>query len=154
MIGPTQSTVFDIHFPSDTAPGVPLYSARGLKGTLTPIGMLSGGNTLRRTVNGTLIDIGAPQMRKYQLEISGDDVDPPAFDSLWPGAEVAVDSNVEMAFLTAGGSAGRTMVPGSERFDATHTYYCMRLTMLVMGMEVQRDEWGCAVSWSLTLEEV
>jgi len=154
MIGATQSTVFDIHFPSDTAPGVPLYSARGLTGTLTPIDMVTGGDTLRRTVNGTLIDIGAPQMRKYQLEISGEDQEPPAFDGLWPGMEVAVDSNVEMAFLTAGGSAGRTMVPGSERFDATHTYYCMRLAMLVVEFEVEHDEWGAAISWSLTLEEV
>lgn len=152
MISPTQSTVFDIHFPSDTAPGVPLYSARGLKGTLGLAAAISGGD-LRRTVNGTLIDIGAPQMRKYRLEIAGNDCAPPAVDSVWPGMQVVVDSNVEVAFLT-GGSAGRTMVPGSEWFEGAYTFYCMRLTMLVVELEVQRDEWSQEVGWSLILEEV
>jgi hypothetical protein len=138
---------------SYTAPGVPLYSARGLKGKLSLSGGV-GGSNLRRTVNGTLLDLNPPQMRKYVLGISGDDQEPPAFDGLWPGMEVLVDSNVELAFLTAGGSAGRTMVPGSERFDGDFTYYCMRLSMLVVEFEVERDEWGAAVSWSLTLEEV
>jgi len=152
MIG-ASNTVFDIHFPSDTAPGVAPYSARGLKGKLSLIKGIGGGDKLRRTINGTLIDLNPPQMRKYVLEISGDDQAPPALDDVWPGMAVVVDSNVELAFLT-GGSAGRTMVPGSERFEGDYTYYCMRLPMLVVEFEVERDEWAAAVSWSLTLEEV
>jgi len=152
MISATNPTVFDIHFPSDTAPGVAAYSARGLRGTLGLCNAVSGG--LRRTVNGTLIDIGAPQMRKYTLSISGNDQESPAVDGLWPGMQVVVDSNVELAFLTAGGSAGRTMVPGSERFEGAYTYYCMRLTMLVVGLDIDRAEWAQEVGWSLMLEEV
>jgi len=151
MIG-ASNTVFDIHFPSDTAPGVAPYSARGLKGSLSLIDGIGGGN-LRRTINGTLLDLNPPQMRKYVLEISGDDQAPPALDGVWPGMEVVVDSNVELAFLT-GGSAGRTMVPGSERFEGAYTYYCPRFTMLVVKLQVERDEWAAAVSWNLTLEEV
>lgn len=153
MIGASNSTVFDIHFPSDTAPGVTPYSARGLKGKLSLIQGI-GGNNLRRTINGTLLDLNPAQMRKYVLEISGGDQAPPALDGLWPGMQVDVDSNVELAFLTAGGSAGRTMVPGSERFEGAYTYYCPRLTMLVVDLGVERDEWAAAVSWSLTLEEL
>jgi hypothetical protein len=154
MIGPTQSTVFDIHFPSDTAPGVPPYSARGLKGKLSLSDAVTGSDNLRRTINGTLLNLTPPQMRKYVLEISGDDQAPPALDGVWPGMEVVVDSNVELAFLSAGGSAGRTIVPGSERFEGDYTCYCMRLSMLVVEFEVERDEWAAEVGWSLTLEEV
>jgi len=153
MISASNSTVFDIHFPSEDAPGVPLYSARGLTGTLSLASEITSAAT-RRTVNGTLIDISPPQMRKYRLAIAGKDQEPPAVDGVWPGMRVDVDSNVELAFLTAGGSAGRTMVPGSERFDADFTYYCMRLSMRVVEFEVERDEWNAAVTWSLTLEEV
>jgi hypothetical protein len=74
MITATNPTVFDISFDgTDPAPGVAPYSARGLKGTLTPIAAAQGNDKLRRTVNGTLIDIGAPQMRKYALEVNGTD---------------------------------------------------------------------------------
>ena len=149
-----RNTVFDIHFTGDTAPGVNPWSARGLKGTLSPIDAIGNGSNLRRTVNGTLIDLTPPQMRKYKLEIAGDDQAPPALDGVWPGMEVLVDSNVELAYLTAGGAPAKPVVPGSERIEGDFTYYAPRFQMRVTEYQVERSEWDAAYSWSLALEEV
>lgn len=147
-------TIFDIRYPATTAPGVPPYAARGLHGTLRPIDLASGSDKLRRTVNGTLIDVSAPQMRKYQLEASGDDQEPPAFDGLWVGMEVEVDCHVEMAYLTASGSPERTPVPGSVRVSGDYTIYSPAMSMRVVEWEIERAEWDAAVSFSITLEEI
>lgn len=155
MITATNTTVFDIRWDSgSTAPGVNPYSARGLKGRLLPIDLARGNDKLARTVNGTLISIAAPQMRKYQLEVMGEDDAPAALDGLWVGMQVEVDAHVELAFLTSGGSAGREMVPGSERFEDAWTYYCPRMQMLVVETQAERQEWAAVVSWSLVLEEI
>lgn len=151
---PNFSTVFDIVFPGTDAPGVNPWSARALRGTLSPIALASGDDKLARTVNGTLVDISAPQMRKYRLEAAGEDMAPPALDGLWVGMEVTVNSHVELAYLTAGGSPGRTPVPGSEHFDGDYTYYCPQFEMLVVELQVERQEWAAVVSWSLVLEEI
>ncbi len=151
---PGRNTVFDIHFVGgDAAPGVNPFSARGLKGTLSLIDAIGGSSNLRRTVNGTLIDLTPVQMRKYKLEIAGDDQAPPALDGVWPGMEVVVDSNVELAYLTAGGAPAKPGVPGSERVEGDYTAYRMRLPMLIVSYQVDTDEWGSAYSWQLSLEE-
>jgi len=152
MIAPFP-TGFDIII-SGNAPGVNPYSARGLRGTLGPIDAAKGDNKLRRTVNGTLVSVAAPQMWKYRLEVQGNDVAPAALDGLWVGMQATVDCHVELAFLTAGGSASRPMVPGSERFDGDYTYYRPQLLMLIVELETSTDEWAASVSWSMTLEEV
>jgi hypothetical protein len=155
MITATNPTVFDIHFAAgDPAPGVVPYSARGLRGTLTPIDAAKGNDKLRRTVNGTLIDISVAQMRKYQLEVNGTDQAPPALDGLWVGMSVLVNSHVEIAYLTAGGSAGRPPVPGSVRIEDAFTYYCPQFNMRIVDLQIERDEWAAAVTWSLSLEEI
>lgn len=146
-------TGFDLIISGD-APGVNPYSARALRGTLAPIDAARGDSKLRRTVNGTLVSIAAPQMWKYRLEVQGNDLAPAALDGLWVGMQATVDCHVELAFLTAGGSASRLMVPGSERFDGDYTYYRMRLEMLIVELETSADEWSAEVSWSMTLEEV
>lgn len=149
-------TDLDIRFDlvAATAPGVNPYSARGLQGTLTPIDAARGNDKLARTVNGTLVDISAPQMRKYRLEVSGNDQAPPALDGLWVGMVVVVSSHVELAYLTATGFSGRTPVAGSERIEGDFTYYRPQLTMMVVEHQIARQEWEQAVSWSLALEEV
>lgn len=154
MITATAPTVFDLRIPAGSAPGVNPYSARGLTGTLTPIGMASGNDKLARTVNGALISIAAPQMRKYQLEISGEDQAPPALDGVWVGMEVEVDAHVELAYLTAGGTPGRSPVAGSSRVEGAYTYYCPSFSMRVVELQIERQEWAAVVSWSLTLEEI
>jgi len=154
MIAPLP-TAFDIVVDDTTgAPGVNPFSARGLKGTLAPIAAAQGIDKLRRTVNGTLISIAAPQMWKYRLDVSGEDVAPAALDQLWVGMQATVNCHVELAFLTARGSPSRPMVPGSDWVDGDYTYYRPQLVMLIVELETSRDEWGASVSWSMTLEEV
>lgn len=149
------ATALDIRFDiAAAAPGINPFSARGLSGTLTPIDMAQGDDKLARTVNGALISIAAPQMRKYRLEVSGDDQAPPALDGVWVGMAVAVDAHVELAYLTAGGSPSRTPVTGSSRIEGDYTYYRPHFDMLVVEHEVARQEWAAAVSWSLVLEEI
>lgn len=151
MITSATPTVFDIHFAAEAAPGVAPYSARGLRGTLSLIDMITGG--LRRTVNGTLVDLSPAQMRKYRLEIAGQDQAPPALDGVWPGMPVTVDCMVELAHLT-GTVPSRAGVPGSARVEGDYTYYQPQLQMLVVEWQTERSEWAAEVSWSLTLEEV
>jgi hypothetical protein len=149
------STTFDIVFAGGgSAPGVNPYSARALRGTMRPIAQASGDGLVARTVNGTLVDISAAQMRKYRLEIAGNDMAPPALDGVWVGMAVTVNSNVELAFLTAGGSPERTPVSGSVHYDGDFTYYSPQFQMLVVDRQQEREEWGAVVSWSLVLEEI
>lgn len=148
------ATALDIRFDiSSPEPGVNPFSARGLSGTLSPIAMAAGDAKLARTVNGTLISLAAPQMRKYRLEVSGNDQAPPALDGLWVGMLVSVDCMVELAHRT-GTVPSRAGVPGSARTEGDYVYYMPRLSMLVVEYEVQRSEWAAEVSWSLALEEV
>jgi hypothetical protein len=139
---------------SGTAPGVNPYSARGLRGALRPIDAGQGLDKLARTVNGSLIDISAPQMRKYRLEITGNDQAPPALDGLWVGMLTTVWSHVEVAYLTSGGSPSRTPAPGSVRTEGSYTYYRPTFAMRVVEWQIEREEWDANAPWSLTLEEV
>jgi hypothetical protein len=149
-----RNTIFDIRFPGSVAPSVPLYASRGLTGTLRPIDMAQGADKLARTVNGTLIDISAPQMRKYQLEASGSDMEPPAFDGLWPGMEVEIDCHVELAYLTVTGPPSRTAVPGSAHVRGDYTFYAPSFLMRISELQVETAEWDATYSWSLVAEEV
>lgn len=149
------ATSLDIRFDiAAAAPGVNPFSARGLTGTLAPIALAQGDDKLARTVNGTLISIAAPQMRKYRLEVGGDDQAPPALDGVWVGMEVAVDAHVELAYLTAGGSPSRSVVAGSTIVEGDFTYYRPHFAMLVVELEIQREEWSAHYTWSLALEEI
>ena len=134
-----------------SGPGMPPYAARGLTQTLDPI---DASAVVGRTVNGALIDLSPPQMRKYKSEISCTDWEAPALDGVWPGMLLTVDCVPELGYLTAGGSPARTVVPGSSRVDGAWTYYRPRLDMLVVNYTVSRDEYGHAIDWSLSLEEV
>lgn len=149
------ATQLDIRFDIAAAePGVNPFSARGLTGTLAPIAMAAGDDKMARTVNGTLVDLSAPQMRKYRLEVSGDDQAPAALDGLWVGMAVTVDCMVELAYYTAGGSPSRTPVTGSSRTEGDYTYFRPSLLMRVVEWSTDRQEWAAAVSWTLALEEI
>lgn len=128
--------------------GVPPYSARGLTQTLVPIDQSIN---LARTINGELLDISASQFRKYRSTISGNDQDPPAVDGIWPGMQVTVDCIAELSY-PEGGTAQRTIV--SSRTADGFVFYRPRLIMRITSFNVQRDEWGAAVDWSMDLEEV
>lgn len=150
--------------------GVPPYSARGLQQSLDPI---SSAIAMRRTINGTLVDISDELMRKYQSSITGNDQQPPAVDMVWPGTMLTVDCIVELAFALSGTEltdategdvtedstelaalAGRPIVPGSLRIESGFAFYRPRLEMMVTAFTVNRDEYQAMTSWTLTLEEV
>ena len=133
-----------------TGIGIPDFSARGLREDLRPIDP----GALRRTVNGALVDVTEPSFQKYALTITGSDQEPPAFDGTWRGQSVTVDALSKLSYLTAGGSPGRTVVPGSSVVNGDFTVYRPRLTMLVLDWTLERDEWGAVIAWSLELEEV
>lgn len=129
--------------------GVPLYSARGLTQTLTPI---SAANNVRRTVNGGTIDLSYEQFRKYSSKISCTDHRTPAIDGIWPGMEVTIACVAELAYASSA-TPQRTAVSGSERIEHGFTFYRPVLDMVVLGYETQTDEYGATISWSLDLEE-
>lgn len=154
MYGTPLPTIFDIEYTDGSAgPGVNPFSARGLTGKLRPIARAAGDDKIARTVNGKGIDISAPQMRKYRLEISGSDLAPPAIEGLFAGVAVTVKANVEIA-LANGQIAARSAVEGSARSEDAYTYYSPIMEMLVVDVDVQRNEWTQDVSWHLVLEEV
>lgn len=143
-----------------TGVGIPPYSARGIMQTYSHIG--NAGN-LRRTINGALKDISDPLFRKYASQLSASDMDPPAIDGVWPGLQVSVDWVAELAVQgeheessegVSEGSLGRIPVPGSVRIDGGYTFYRPRMDMLIVGFNVNVDEWGAATSWTMSLEEV
>jgi hypothetical protein len=153
-----RNTVFDLRWAEVTGagisvPGVPPYAARGLKGTLRPIDAAQGDTVVRRTVNGTLVDISAPQFRKYVLEASGEDQQPPALASMWPGMEFYVDCHVELAYPTGFIVPDRAAVPGSERVEGDYTFYCPSLLMVLKEFQIERSEWEAVYSWNIVLEE-
>jgi hypothetical protein len=130
-----------------------LYQARGLSQTLEVIGAAV---QMERTINGNLIDLSAPQFRKYASTINiPNDVNAPPLDGVWPGMQVTVHCAVGLAFLTGlAGAPHRTPVSGSEYVDGAYTFYRPELTMLVKKVETHFDEWKCIVGWTLELEEV
>ena len=129
--------------------GIPLVpqSARGLTESIEPI---AEAVSLRRTVNGKLINVAAPAYRKYRATITCGDFNAPALDGVFPGAVVTVDCVSE---FSTEGSPERPVVAGSERTAGGVTYYRPQLTMLVSNYSTQTDEYGAAVSWTLELEE-
>ena len=134
--------------------GIPFYSARGLKQTLTPI--QAAGANIQRDINGTLVDLdsGNASFQKYASKIECGDNDTRsalALDGVWPGQLVTVDCVAELITKT---TPIRAFVPGSEWTDASgFLHYRPRLNMMVMNFSSQESEWDATVSWSLDLEE-
>lgn len=128
----------------------PLGSGRGITQTLAH---LSSAVSLRRTINGDMVDISAPQFRKYTSTVSCTDQAAPTLNDVWPGMPLSVDCIVELSYPT-GGSPARDVVTGSSRTEGAVTFYRPRLDMVVTGYTVNTDEWGATVSWTCTLEEI
>lgn len=130
--------------------GVAPYATRGATQSLTPIDQAA---QVLRTVNGDLDDLGLEQFQKYSSVISCTDQLAPACDGLWPGREVTVNCISELCYKTAGGSAARPVVAGSERVEGDFTYYRPQLVMRVMSFNSSTDEWASSVTWSMSLQE-
>jgi hypothetical protein len=127
--------------------GLPAASIRGVTQTLEPIGAAA---QLMRTVNGALVDVSAAAFRKYASTIRCSDQAPPALDGLWPGQLVTVDCVAELVHAV-GGSAARAVV--ESRVEDGFVFYRPRLAMRVLSFDLDRDEWGAIVAWTLVLEE-
>lgn len=127
------------------------YSVRGIRYTLSPI---SQAISVRRDINGSLVNLGLSQFQKYRLELTCTDVEAPNFDALWPGQTVSVYSGQELCYLTNTGGPNRDVVPDSSRVEGSFTFYRPVFTMMVVGREETFDEWGAAVGWSLAMEEI
>lgn len=143
----------------NTAPTLTPYSARGLTQTLNPITSISGsgeatGTLIRRSINGSLINLTYPQFRKYASDISCQDSSAPCLDNAWLGEVVSVDCVCELAYTTAGGSPARPEVTGSSRVDGAFTYYRPTLIMMVTKISNSLAEWQDKYSWSIGLQEV
>jgi hypothetical protein len=130
-----------------------IYQARGLAQTLETIAAAS---QMERTINGTLLDISAPQFRKYQSKITvPDEVDAPPIDGIFPGMTVEVGCACELSYPNGrAGSPRRPEVSGSSYTQNGYTFYRPLLTMLVRDVHTNLDEWERKVGWTLDLEEV
>jgi hypothetical protein len=138
--------------------GVPLYSARGLTQTLSLIPAIGGGSgggqnpLLRRTINGVLDDLSAPQFRKYATKITCTDQEAPAFDGVFPGMVVTIWCVVELAYPQSG-SPSRPVVSGSARSQGGFNIYRPIIVCRVKDLSTLKDEWGASVGWELYGEE-
>lgn len=108
------------------------YSARGLTMTLTPIASAQG---LRRSVNGTLLDLTAPQFQKFAASISCTDQEAPALTNVWQGMPVTVTC---IPNLGASNQTGGILV----------------LNMMVDSWTISADEYAHEGTWTINLLEV
>ena len=130
--------------------GVPPYSCRGAKQDLSPIDQAA---QLRRDVNGNLQDIGFSGFKKYKSTISCSDQRPPNFGGRWPGLTVVVDCIAELSHAL-NETPERPAVPGSQHQEGTFILYRPQLTMKIMAMSTNTDEYDVACAWSIDLEEI
>lgn len=134
-----------------TGNGISPYSARGLKQTVDPI---DASIKLERDVNGNLVDLSIPSMRKYKSKITCTDVNAPAFGGLYPGSVVTVDCAWEFSYPTATPALqDRPAVVGSIRTDGDYTFYRPQLTMVVRTFNNEFVEYDGTNGWELNLEE-
>ena len=127
------------------------YALRTATQTLEPIPATV---QVRRTVNGTLVDVSATQFRKYRSTIRSNDHVPPAFNDFWPGMTIICNCAVELSYRTGSGAPDRTVVSGSSRTDGDFTFYRPQITFRGLSFTWEYDEWGARNSWSLEMEEV
>jgi len=105
------------------------YATRNISVVLQPIAT----GSLRRDVNGNLVDMTLPQFRKYRVEVLCSDHEVPNLNDIWRGKEVEV-----------------TLIPGLGVEDSSGV---MTLTMMVVEWTTDRKEWEAQGSWHLVLLE-
>jgi hypothetical protein len=152
---------------------IPYGAARGIDVSIAPID--AGG--MRRTINGTLVDLTRSTHQKYRLEITCRDTVAPALAALWRGQTVSVNAPIPLRQVVSSGSATlvRTPVPGSVRCftadgtpvpatvsgtsvstspSAAYVEYKPVMTMMVVERSEDFAEWDATTGWSIVLEEV
>lgn len=133
--------------------GVPPYSARGISQTLQPI---EAAASMRRTVNGTLVDLSAEQFRLYRSTITCTDQQHPALSGVWPGMVLTVDCVAELSYLDdTDAEASRPLADtAAERTENGFVFFRPKLVMMVVDYRTDFDEWGVECNWALELEEL
>lgn len=128
------------------------YQARGLTQTLSVIKQASQS---MRTINGVLRDISNHAFRKYASEITCQDINAPPLDGLYPGMVVTVQCAAVLCYKTGNqGSPHRQEVSGSSWSLGAFTFYHPVLSMMVMNLDENFEEWKSDFQWKLGLEEV
>lgn len=155
---------------------IPIGSGRGITQSIEPV----DNGELRRTVNGTLVDLTRDENRKFKSTISCSDQKTPSLAGIWKGMSLEVSSIalirqlVSPAALTAtlirdyvvgtvfgrdinGAKITPTSVSGflaTFPFNVVMVEFYPKLTMLVDSISVETDEYGASQSWTIGLEEV
>lgn len=129
---------------------VPPYSARGIVQTLDPIPQSFNG---AYTVDGELLNLSSPTMRKFRSVITCRDLDGPALSGVWPGDIVTVGCIVERRFITATGAADRPMVAGSLRTEGIYSYFRPLLVMKITTYTEAIEEYPGYINWQMELLE-
>lgn len=151
------------------------FSAREVTQTLTPIPQ----GTLKRTINGNLVSLGATGYRKFSSTLSCKDKSTPAFEGLWKGTLLKVGCIQHLTQLILKGTkkvqlereplslhfvdVSRRVWPAKKPknrqllipndFPGGHISYRPWLIMRVKNYHLETDEWGLTVGWTLELEE-
>lgn len=111
-----------------TGASIPEYAGLGL---VEDIGVIDQAKQIRRTVNGSLIDLSDSNFRKRTWRISANEaIAFPDFSALWPGAAVTITTISEF---------------GGEP---------LTISGRVMTWETSFDEWAKRYDWSLEVEEI
>lgn len=119
-----------------TGVGFADYSARGITCSLEPI---EASGQLRRTINGTMLDLSNPAFQKYKMTLSATDQEFPKLGHVWFGKEVYVTSVITLQ--TGGGTA-------------TTGATAIGFTGMITNWTVERDEWAYDASWSIEIEQI
>jgi len=158
---------------------IPLGAGREITQTLQPI---SNGD-IRRTVNGDLIDLTRIENRKFESSISTTDQASPTLAGIWKGTQLIVEcisplyelvdpilathtiirnpvissiqgydaANTKVVLISATGIGNRDLL-----FVSPVSFIMFRpiLTMLVLGIQFNRDEYAAEEGWTIDMEEV
>lgn len=119
-----------------TGVGFADYSARGITCSLEPI---EASGQLRRTVNGTMVNLSNPAFQKYKMTISATDQKFPQLGGVWFGKEVYVTSIITLNTGGATSSTGATAIG---------------FTGMITNWTVELDEWAADAPWSIEIEQI
>lgn len=155
---------------------IPTGAGRGISQSIT----LFDNGDLRRTVNGSLVDLTRDESRKFVSEISAIDQKTPTFAGIWKGMEISVEcistirqlvnppsttvelirDAVELSIFgrdVDGAKVTPTLVDGRDITFAVNVYlveFFPVLDMVVSDISIDTDEYESTQSWRLSLEEL
>lgn len=124
-------------------------SALFVEADITPI---DGATDLRRTVNGSLVNLSDPAFRKLAVTLSASDMTLPALGNLYPGDTLTVECPV--VIRERGGVPARPAAGGVFTIGNGWVEYRPVLECMLIANSLNETEGKASASWSLTLEEV